>query len=325
MDTRLKLSVVIPTYQNRELTLRCLAALWLCNPQPDEVIIVDNGSSDNTAHSVLRKYPRHIMVRLPKRRRIAEAANHGLARASGDLLLLLDTNTEVDTSAVEVILDAFSKNENLGVAGAALRRPDGRPQWSGGKLPSSLWCFANASGLAAAVDMIGGLRWLRTAIGRVGGRVDWVSGTAMVMRRSLWQDFGPFDLGYRLRGQYLDVCVRAADAGWNIEVIPEFGVVYPLTKPEPPVETRRIPSEDEILWKDMLRFASRRDGNTGAQQSSRALLAGGKLRLLGRWMAAPLVPQRQQGEWRAKTVACAKALRAIERLSPAENRLAKNP
>ena len=45
MGERLKLSVVIPTHNTRKLTLNCLAALWLCNPQPDEVIVVDDGST----------------------------------------------------------------------------------------------------------------------------------------------------------------------------------------------------------------------------------------------------------------------------------------
>ena len=49
MEDDLRLSVIIPTHDTRELTLRCLAALRSCNPQPYEVIVVDDGSTDDTA------------------------------------------------------------------------------------------------------------------------------------------------------------------------------------------------------------------------------------------------------------------------------------
>ena len=311
MATNTRISVVIPTYENRELTLRCLAALWLCSPQPDEVIIVDNGSSDNTAHSVLRKYPRHIMVRLPSKQSYSSAANHGLARASGDLLLLLDNKTEVDPSSIGAILEAFSENDRLGVAGANLRHPNGRQQWSGGRLPGSLWCFALASGFASILDSTKVWRWLRSPSGLRKGRVDWVAGTAMVVRKTLWEKIGPFDLAYRFRGKYLDHCFRAADAGWKIKIIPGFGVVYPLTELTPSNDGSSSFSEDELLWTDLLRFANKRNGETGARQSSRALRVGGRLRLLGRRMATPLVPRDHKEEWRAETVAYAQALRSI--------------
>lgn len=313
METTLKISVVIPTYKTRERTLQCLAALWLCNPQPDEVIVVDDGSADATAHSVLRKYPRHIVVRLPKRRGFAAAANHGMARASGDLLFLLDNRTEVAPPAIGSIRRAFGESSDLGVAGAALQHPRGGPQWSGGRLPSSLWCFAIASGLPSLLERSRAWRRLRSLASFRKNRVDWVSGAAMVTRRSIWQQIGPFDPSYQLRGQYLDFCVGAAGAGWKVAVVPEFEAVYPSNDPTIGYNPKSGWSEDELMWEDLLRFAGKRSGSAGARQSGRALRMGGRLRVFGRQMAAPLVPREHKEEWQADTIAYLEALRTIGR------------
>jgi N-acetylglucosaminyl-diphospho-decaprenol L-rhamnosyltransferase len=312
MDTKLRISVVIPTYETRERTLRCLAALWLCNPQPDEVIVVDDGSPDNTAPSVIRKYPRHIVVRLPRRRGLAAAANYGLARASGDLLLLLDSDTEVDGSAIGAVLSAFEARDDLGVAGAALRYPNGGRRWSGGRLPGSLWCFAQASGLPSILEHSKLSRWLRSHFVSRTGRVDWVPGTAMVVRRSLWEEIGPFDLGYRLRGQYIDLCCNAADAGSKIEIIPGFGVVHPASGSTSSNGFAPSISGDRFMWTDLVRFAAKRSGDAGARRSGRALQLGGRLRLFGRRVATPLVPWERKQEWQAETIACGQALRAVD-------------
>ena len=303
MESKSTVSVVIPTHKARERTLRCLAALWLCKPQPDEVIVVDDGSDDNTAHSVLRKYPRHIVVHLPKRHGFAAAINHGVARASGELLLLLDNRTEVAPTAINAIHRVFEARENLGVAGAVLRRPNGDPEWSGGRLPSSLWCFASASGLPALFDRSKTWRKLCSFTRHRKGGVDWVSGAATVVRRTAWEEIGPFDAGYRIRGQYLELCAKASEAGWKVEIVPDFHAVFSHDGPES--------SNEELMWVDLLRFAGKRSGSAGARQSRRALRMGGRLRVIGRQMAAPLVPKPHKKDWVAQTDAFVETLRLL--------------
>ncbi len=314
VQSKISISVVIPTHKNRERTLRCLAALWLCNPQPDEVIVVDNGSDDNTAHSVLRKYPRHIVVRLPSKRSFSAAANHGLSRASGDLLLLLDNNTDVDPSAIGAIINAFEANDRLGLAGAALSHPGGGHQWSGGRLPGSWWCFAFASGFPTVLERSRIWRWLRSQSVLRRRHVDWVSGAAIAVRRSLWEQIGPFDLGYHLRGQYIDLCVSAANAGWGIEVISDFTAVYAASGGTS-MDGSADPSNEELIWTDLLKFAEKFYGSSAVEQSKRALRLGGKARLFGRRLATPLVPQNHKDEWQAGTVAYAESLRSLEKMN----------
>jgi GT2 family glycosyltransferase len=311
MQAEPTISVVIPTHKSREPTLRCLAALWLCNPQPDEVIVVDDGSEDNTAHSVLRKYPRHIVVRLPASQGIAAAVNHGVARASGDLLLLLDNRTEVDPPVIGAIRRAFNTREDLGIAGAALRDSNGEAQWSGGRVPGTLWCFALASGLPALLERSRVWRRLCSITRARRGRVEWVPGAATMVRRSVWAEIGPFDAGYRCHGQYLELCNRAMEAGWNVEIIPDFTAVHPANGAAPFSSCGAAIINEELMWSDLLLFSGKRNGNAGSRHSGRALRMGGRLRVIGRQMAAPLVAKDHQHDWRAETDAYVETLRTL--------------
>jgi GT2 family glycosyltransferase len=143
------------------------------------------------------------------------------------------------------------------------------------------------------------------------GHVDWVSGAAMVLRRSLWAEIGPFDAGYKFRGQYLDLCVKAGEAGWKVEIVPDFTAVHPADGPAPSAGHGTAVMNEELMWSDLLRFADKRNGDTGARQPGRALLMGGRLRVIGRQMAAPLVAKDHQKEWRAETDAYAETLRTL--------------
>ena len=113
------LSVVIPSYNTAQMTLRCCRAAR----EASEVIIVDDGSSDGTA-------------------------------ARGEITLLLNSDAVVQPGALQAIRAAFDADPRLGVAGARLPNPDGTPQWSGGRTPTLPWMIGVVSGAATAFRLM---------------------------------------------------------------------------------------------------------------------------------------------------------------------------
>ena len=158
------LSVVVPSRDTRDLTLACLASLAApvgAGAETIEVILVDDASGDDTAAAVAARHPEVRVLRNDTAVGFTASANRGLAAARADLLLLLNSDTEIEAGGLAALLAAFAARPGLGVAGAHLLYPDGRAQWSGGREPGLLWSFALASGLPPLLGRLPGYRRLK--------------------------------------------------------------------------------------------------------------------------------------------------------------------
>jgi N-acetylglucosaminyl-diphospho-decaprenol L-rhamnosyltransferase len=272
------LSIVIPTHDTRELTLRCLDSLQ-ASPLPGrEVVLVDDASRDGTAEAVAERHPEVVVLRNEEPARFTRSANRGLARASGEILLLLNSDTEVEPGGLARLVEVFAKEPELGIAGALLHYPDGSPQWSGGREPSLAWFFALTSGLPRLLEKLPLYRRSRPLAPDRPLEVDWVTGAAMAFRRTVWGAAGPLDEGFQFYAQDLDFCLRARRAGWRIEVRPEVRVLHhhgATIGRDPGASGHQHP---ELLWSDLLRWARKHHGPAWAARAETALRAGVRLR-----------------------------------------------
>jgi GT2 family glycosyltransferase len=305
------LSIVIPTHDTRELTLACLASLFASPLAGMEVIVVDDASGDGTAAAVRERFPEVTVLRHETPERFTRSANRGLARARGEILLLLNSDTEVVPGGLAALPEVFGREPELGIAGGLLHYPDGTPQWSGGREPSLAWFFALASGLPALLARFPFYRRLKPLAPAGPAPVDWVTGAAMAIRRAAWEAAGPLDEGFRFYTQDLDFCLRARRAGWQVAVRPELAVLHHhgATIGRDPGATRR--QQHELLWTDLLRWARKHRGGPWAVRAETALRAGTRLRLAGRGLAAPFVARERRELWQEDARALRRALSAL--------------
>ncbi len=309
-------SVVIPTRNTRELTLACLAALGRAAaagepPAPlPQVILVDDGGDDGTAEAAAAAHPELTVLQLPQAAGFTRAANRGLAAARGELLLLLNSDTEVAPGALAALAAAFATEPRLGIAGAALSYPDGRPQWSGGAAPTLLWLFGLASGLPALLGRLPLYRRLRPP-GAAPAAVEWVTGAALALRRSALDEVGAFDERYLFYAQDLDLCLRMTAAGWRVALLPTVRVMHHHGATIGASGDGAGAQHPELLWTDLLRWAEKQRGAAWARRARRVLAAGAALRLAGRRAAALFLPAARRPGHRRVTAAYARARRAI--------------
>jgi hypothetical protein len=268
-----ELSVVIPTFNTAQMTLRCCRAVLASLPADSEVIVADDGSTDGTADLVGRELPSVRIVRLESNLGFAPAANRGVTAARGHIILLLNSDAIVDADALRAFLTAFRSDPLLGIAGARLLNPDRTPQWSGGAAPTLAWMIGVVSGAGHLARLV------RRRV-RVQREVDWVSGAAMAFRAEVWKAAGPLDERFRFYCQDIELCLRARDAGWRVAVIEEASVVHALGGTV--AADGGLRHDPARLWPDLLNWGGQRYGRRWRFAARIALTLTAILRLAGR-------------------------------------------
>jgi N-acetylglucosaminyl-diphospho-decaprenol L-rhamnosyltransferase len=178
-----------------------------------EVIVIDNDSRDSTPDRVEQVFPDIHLVRNPENRGFPAANNQGVAAARGRFLLFLNPDTMVGSGALERLLKELRERPELGGVGPALRTEDGGFQVSfGGRLTfgSELMrkLYLNSR--------------LRRRIGRWSSprKVGWLSGACLMVRREALPAPEPFDEGFFLYFEDIDLCFRMRTAGWPLAFVP---------------------------------------------------------------------------------------------------------
>jgi N-acetylglucosaminyl-diphospho-decaprenol L-rhamnosyltransferase len=311
MRNPIPLSVIVPTRDTCDLTLRCLAAVDASDVAPAQVVLVDDGSTDLTAEAVTAAWPRVEVLRQSQPRGFTAAINEAWPLARAEVVLLLNSDTEVARDALRRYSAAFEREPRLGIAGASLHHPDGGAQWSAGREPDAAWLFALASGAVAALGKLPGWRRVRRE-SQTHGDADWVPATAMAVRDEVRREIGLFDPALATYAQDLDYCVRARRAGWRVAQLTDVHVMHWLGATLRRHDTAVAEGFDPAaLVGDLARWIRRRHGPARARRLCLALRAGLHVRLAARALAAPWPFLPDPARWNRDTTRYRAALAAI--------------
>jgi GT2 family glycosyltransferase len=223
-----ELSIIIVSYQTRDLLDRCLASIVKSNSTISyEVIVVDNGSQDESVDLVREKYPEIRLFVNQTNLGFARANNQALASCSGQYALLLNSDTEVLGGALDAMCHYMQSNPQAGVLGAQLLNSDCSLQPSGNKVPSLYGEIARLLPIRKALGLRSKNRFYdsKRDYAKI-VEVDEVSGACLFVRRSVWETIGLLDEAFFFYFEDVDFCMRARKAGWKIVYLPQAQVLH---------------------------------------------------------------------------------------------------
>lgn len=203
----MKTSVIIPVWNGARFLPACLDSL-LAQQTGDtlEVIAVDNASADHSAELIAQRYPQVRLIRNAQNQGFAGGCNRGLEAAQGDVLVLLNQDTQVQPGWLTALLNAL-RDLAYGVVGCKILYPDGKTiQHAGGWIDWPLGLSHHYG--QGEVDQ-GQCDHSKP--------VEFVTGAALAVRRDVLEQVGLLDEGF-WPGYFEDndFCLRVKAAGYTV-------------------------------------------------------------------------------------------------------------
>jgi N-acetylglucosaminyl-diphospho-decaprenol L-rhamnosyltransferase len=209
-----KVSAVVVSHGHARELEQSLPALL---PQVDEAVLVANvpGSAADPPVGVQK-------IENPRSLSFAANVNQGIAATTGELVLVCNPDAVPEPGAVATLRDFLAAHPRAGIAGPAMLDPDGSPQPSRRRFPTVAGTLVRRTPLRRVFPP---LERQRAHYGldddpHAPVQVDWMLGGFMLLRRTMLDELGGLDPGFRMYGEDIDLCYRAAKAGWERWYVP---------------------------------------------------------------------------------------------------------
>lgn len=226
-DGPTQLSVIIVSYNTRDMTLNCLNTLFSgLQTVTAEVWVVDNASQDGSVEAIQSAFPSVRILANDLNSGFGTANNQAMTQAKGEFLLLLNSDAFPDPHAIPTLISYLQAHSDVGVVGPRLLNEDGSLQLSCFRFPSPIRCWLENLWLSALFhrhSLLGDYRRWSHDQERL---VESITGACMLVRRKVYEQVGGFDERFFMYSEETDWQRRIADAGWKIAFTPDAVVTH---------------------------------------------------------------------------------------------------
>lgn len=202
----MKATVVVPCYSGANYVARTIESLLVQSHPPNEILVIDDGSTDGSAE-IIRHYPVRL-VQHERNKGLAAARNTAIAAATGDILAFVDVDAFADPDWLNMLFSGYDDPQVGGVGGQGVE-----------------------SNIHSLAD-----RWRQVhasqSHGNVPKDVEFLHGLCMSFRLSALRQVGGFNVAFRTNGEDMDIGLRLNAAGFRLRYLPEAKVYHQRTDDE---------------------------------------------------------------------------------------------
>ena len=215
---------MVLNYNGRDYLPDCLESVQRLHYPAFETWVIDNASTDGSPETVRKDFPEVRLLENDRNLGFSIAYNRGFEQALAggfEYVWVLNNDTVVDAGALAALVRVAAGDERIGILGPKIYFAD---------KPDTIWFAGGAVSLATGITRHYGLRQRdRGQHDRVRD-VDYVTGAAMLVRRSVLERLGGFDPIFSpAYAEDVDLCLRARKAGFRIVYVPQARVWHKVS------------------------------------------------------------------------------------------------
>lgn len=271
----MRIDYIVVAYRSAGDLGACLDSIAGDRPAGSRVIVVDNASPDDSGAIARRHSVGAQLITSDRNLGFGGGCNLAARQSKADLLFFLNPDAVLVEGASQRLILAFTNGDRLGIVAPRVIDPIGRSRAaSAGAEPSVRSTIGHFLMLGRA-PLVG--RWfspLHLVDPNAPASPDWVSGAAMVVRRSTFESAGGFDERMFLYMEDVDLCRRFREAGWTIRYEPAAIVRHRIGGSQSADQAAR-------WYRAYHQYLREREGGTRARLAS----ASAALGLAARWAA----------------------------------------
>ena len=213
-----KVAIIIVNFNGKEDTLKCLESLRQDRYPNKEIIVVDNGSSNDSVAAIRSSRPEVILLETGENLGFGGGNNVGIRRAVGtgaEYVYLLNNDTTSEPGALSELMMAAQENPDFGILAPVMHyMAEPEKIWFGGATlnPGTLEALHDN---ASPPERGGPLR-----------EIPWATGCAMLIPAKLTAELGGFDERFFLYSEDVDLSLRVRKAGYKIGLVPAARIFH---------------------------------------------------------------------------------------------------
>lgn len=220
----MKLSIIVVSYNTKELLAECLSSVERAQkPKETEIFVVDNNSRDTTADFVKDKFPWVKLIHNSNNLGFSKANNQALKKASGQYILILNPDTKISRHTLTAMIKFMDKNPKVAVATCkVLLLNNSLDRDCRRHFPTPWRALTHFSGLSKIFSgsQIFDQYYMGYLPDNKEHEIDSCVGAFMFVRKSAIDKVGLFDEDFFFYGEDLDWCWRFKEAGYKVVYTP---------------------------------------------------------------------------------------------------------
>lgn len=237
--TKIDVSIVIINFNTANITIDCLNDVIRKTKDINyEIILIDNSSKVSDVEILSKFASKHNIIKFIKNKTnlgFSEGNNQGISQALGRYVLLLNSDTRLNTNVIGKMVNWMDKHPKAAISSCQLLNRDGSIQGTGGAFPRldkvALWMLMldDVPGVDLLIKPFHPAHkqsFYKGAFPKQPTQTDWVTGAYLLIRTDVAKQVSGFDKDYFMYTEEVDLCYRVKKLGWQVWLLPSYEIVH---------------------------------------------------------------------------------------------------